>query len=189
MIKAQSVPEKQVESVWRAYHAQLLSFIASRVKDKEIAEDILQNVFIKILENIDSLKDMSKMKSWMYRIARNAIIDYYRAGKPNDSTSVVHETESAEKAGNENEIVISWLLPVIDSLPEKYRQAVLLCDIQGMSQKDFATHTGISYAGAKSRVQRGRAMLREKLTQCCHFLVDTYGNILGYSGKKSCDNC
>ena len=70
------------ETLWRAYSDQLLSFIRSRVKDPVIAEDILQDVFLKMHERLHTLKDDQKLQSWMYRIARNAIIDHYRSKKP-----------------------------------------------------------------------------------------------------------
>jgi RNA polymerase sigma-70 factor (ECF subfamily) len=88
------------------------------------------------------------------------------------------------------EEVSSWISPFIMGLPKKYRDALILSEINGMSQKDLAVHLGISYAGARSRVQRGRRLLKEELTQCCIFHTDKYGNIMDVNRKSDdCDNC
>ena len=70
-----------LETIWRENHDQLLSFINKRIKNKEESEDILQEVFIKILSKIGTLKDSSKLQSWVYQMTRNAIIDYIRKKK------------------------------------------------------------------------------------------------------------
>lgn len=70
-----------IEQIWQEYHDRLLGFITKRVNDHAAAEDILQDVFIKIYSRIDTLKDTGKLQSWMYQITRNAIVDYYRSHK------------------------------------------------------------------------------------------------------------
>ncbi len=66
-----------IESIWKKFNQQLLAFIRFKVKDKSVAEDILQDVFIKVFQNLDSLQDKEKLRSWLYSISRNAIYDYY----------------------------------------------------------------------------------------------------------------
>ena len=181
--------KNNIESIWKDYYDHLLIFILRKVPDKGTAEDILQDVFIKILSNLDSLKDSTKLKTWIFQITRNAIIDHYRKSK----TSVDNPFFSDEDNFEDNDIteeVGTWISPFISSLPEKYKEALTLSEIDGMSQKDLAVHLGISYAGAKTRVQRGRTMLKEKLTQCCIFHTDKYGNIMDYNhNPDNCDSC
>ena len=179
-----------IESIWKEYHDQLLMFIRNWVSDKDAAEDILQNVFIKILSRINSLKDNTKIKNWLFQITRNTIIDHFRESKDTENISSDLQEEDDEINDNITEEVGNWIAPFIRSLPEKYQEALLLSEIKGMSQKDLATHLGISYSGAKSRVQRGRSILKEKLTQCCIFYTDKYGNIMEYKRKENdCDAC
>ena len=83
---------------------------------------------------------------------------------------------------------LSGCIPAfLDSLPEKYREALFEVEINGLSQLELAKKLDISYSGAKSRVQRGREKLREALLDCCDIAADKYGNILEYSPRKSCD--
>jgi RNA polymerase sigma-70 factor (ECF subfamily) len=81
------------------------------------------------------------------------------------------------------------IVPMIDALPEKYKQAITLSEIEGISQKDLAKNLNISYSGAKSRVQRGREMLKSLLQECCKISTDTYGNITKYKIKNCNNNC
>ena len=184
----------RIEQIWKEYHTKLHSFIQKRVGDASTADDILQEVFIRIMSRIDTLKESNKMQSWIYQIARNAIIDHYRAHKTMEElpeTLTAEEVEPGEKARQEIE---SCLLPMIQSLPEHYRQAVMLSEIEGLTQKEAAKKQGISLSGAKSRVQRGRAMVKEMLLGCCHFEFDRLGRVIDYEQKgnacgKTCRKC
>ncbi len=180
----------KIELIWKEYYSQLLKFILKSIPDKDTAEDILQNVFIKILSNIDSLKDSTKLKTWIFQITRNAIIDHFRESKAAKSIPLDLKDEDDEIKNDITEEVGTWIFPFIKTLPEKYQEALILSELNGMSQKDLATHLGISYAGAKSRVQRGRTMLKERLTQCCIFHSDKYGNIMDYEhNPDNCESC
>ena len=181
-----------IEAVWNEYYDQLLRFISKRVPEKATAEDLLQNVFLKMLTNIESLKDSTKIKSWLFQITRNAIVDYYRkAQRPGNIAESLPE-ENDEISDDVMEEVESWVAPFINRLPEKYREALILSEIKGMSQKEMALYLGISYSAAKTRVHRGRLLLKQKLTECCIFYTDKYGNIMNYESNpnycKSCNN-
>ena len=179
-----------VKSIWIKYYDLLFKFILKRVSNKATAEDILQNVFIKILSNIETLHDSTKLKNWMFQITRNSINDHFRLLKKTESISADLPEEVDEADAGIMEEAGSWISPFISGLPMKYQEALILSEINGMSQKDLATHLGISYAGAKSRVQRGRTMLKKELTQCCNFHADKYGSILDVNPRTSeCDNC
>jgi RNA polymerase sigma-70 factor (ECF subfamily) len=179
-----------IKSIWNEYYNQLLNFILKRVSDKATAEDILQDVFIKIIPNIESLHDSASLKNWLFQITRNTIIDHFRDSRTTESISTDLPEEYDETNEDIMEEVGNWISPFIRGLPKKYRDALILSEINGMSQKDLAVHLGISYAGARSRVQRGRRLLKEELTQCCIFHTDKYGNIMDVNRKSDdCDNC
>ena len=85
---------------------------------------------------------------------------------------------------------MSWLEPMIGELPEKYRDALLLTDIKGLTQKELSEKLDISVSGAKSRVQRGREQLRENLLKCCHLEFNGTGKIVEYRPKAGkCKTC
>ena len=183
--------EEKIELIWKEYHNKLLDFIQKRITDSVMSEDILQDVFVKILSKIHTLKDISKLQSWLYRITRNAITDHYRQKK---KVSDIPEHISDIQFEGENKLMKEaeeWVKVLIKSLPDKYREAIELSEIKGISQKDIANQLHIPYPTIRSRVQRGRNMLKEKLTECCLLNVDAYGNILDVKPnlKNSYENC
>ena len=88
------------------------------------------------------------------------------------------------------EEVVACLKPMIDDLPEKYRQAIVLTEYENLTQKEMSQKLGLSLSGAKSRVQRAREKLKGTLLACCHFEFDRLGNILDYQVKdQTCRYC
>lgn len=176
-----------IEKVWADFTIQLRRFIASRVRNENDAEDILQDVFIKIHRGIDKLKDHTKLQAWVYQITRNAIIDYYR--KSDDAVEVTSELPDVVAEDNDNEEIESevaaWLRPMMEELPEKYREALELTENQGLTQKELAERLKISLSGAKSRVQRAREKLKDVLLQCCHVEVDRRGKVVDWESKEA----
>ncbi|MDD2390367.1 MAG: RNA polymerase sigma factor SigZ [Desulfobacterales bacterium] len=178
------------EKVWLEYHSNLRTFIKRRISNDAATDDILQNVFLKMHFGLASLKDETKLKSWLYQIARNAIIDYFRSQKPTvDIPEWLSqpETDPSEKVTQE---LSECLQPMIQLLPKNYREAVTLAELKGLRQKEVAQVQSISASGAKSRVQRGRALLKEMLAECCRLDFDHRGRISGYERKDGiCDGC
>ena len=75
---------------------------------------------------------------------------------------------------------------MVAALPEAYRDALRLTEYQGLSQKALSERLGISFSGAKSRVQRARAKIKEQLLNCCHFQFDYAGRIIDYQSRCAC---
>ncbi len=176
-----------LESIWDTFHARLRRFILKRISDEATADDILQDVFFKIHIRMSSLQDSDRLEAWLYQIARHAIIDHYR--RPDrliqiDETLPAPEPESAEPDAA-GEIAAS-LREMAESLPEPYREALLLTEFGGLSQQQLADRLGISLSGAKSRVQRARQKIRDDLLACCHFEFDHYGRVVDFWERCCC---
>ncbi|MHB8125410.1 MAG: RNA polymerase sigma factor SigZ [Desulfitobacteriaceae bacterium] len=180
-------------TLWEEFRVPLKYFIKKRIPNEQDTEDILQEVFFKIHSNMGSLKDDNKIHVWIYRITRNAIVDYYRK-QNNKSIELMEFTENLTNGQNDdlsaNGEIALCLKTMIDYLPEKYKQAITITEFQNLTQKDLSEKLGLSLPGAKSRVQRARAMLKETLLGCCHLEFDRLGNIIDYSHKtKNCKFC
>jgi RNA polymerase sigma-70 factor (ECF subfamily) len=170
------------ERIWQDYHNQLLSFIRRRVNDADMAEDILQDVFVKIHSRLDTLARSERVQNWLYRIARNAVIDHYRTRKQTEPLPAdLPQMEPDDEAWRELERCVA---PMIEMLPDRYRDAVMMSEIEGLPMKEVAARLGLSLAGAKSRVQRGRQMLRQVFLDCCRFEFDCRGKLVDWSNKK-----
>jgi RNA polymerase sigma-70 factor (ECF subfamily) len=176
--------------IWHQFNQHLLKFIHKRVKNEFDAEDILQDVFRKIHASIQHLSDESKIQSWVYRITRNAITDYYRVNA--NETFIHYELDipqEPEQTENLNQVVSRWLRCMIEDLDEKYREAIVLTEFENVTQKELADRLGISVSGAKSRVQRGREKIKEMLLACCHIERDGLGNVIDFQRKSASCNC
>jgi RNA polymerase sigma-70 factor, ECF subfamily len=184
------------EQAWEAFHAPLYQFIRRRVVDDATAEDLLQDVFLKIHQHGNSLKDAQRLESWIYQITRNLIIDHYRSHRqPMTSLETGEALDLPEDLPDDD--LMGDLLPCVRAmvltLPDPDRQALILTEYQGLTQKELGERLGLSFSGAKSRVQRAREKLKRELLACCHFELDQRGHILDYqprcdyTGLDSCE--
>jgi RNA polymerase sigma-70 factor, ECF subfamily len=167
----------------------LKDFIKRRVKNDEDAEDILQTVFYKIHNSISNLNETEKIHAWIYSITKNAIADFYRAQK-NESYITELQDDIIDKVQEEvtaNYEIAQCLKTMIQCLPEKYKQAIILTEFQNLTQKELGKRLGLSVSGAKSRVQRARIKLKEMLLGCCYLELDRMGNVIDY--KHKCSDC
>jgi RNA polymerase sigma-70 factor (ECF subfamily) len=187
------MPQLSTESVWAQLSSDLRQFIRRKVSDEHVADDVLQETFVRIHRSLASLQNEERLAAWVHQIARNAINDHYRR-TPGDRALPAENLEQA--AGNPLEPLQShaseWMQELIELLPEDYRAALKLAEIEGLTQQHVAERLGLSLSGAKSRVQRGRALLRELLNQCCTFQFDHAGRLMDCDplpDRRVCKDC
>lgn len=176
------------EAIYQQFRGPLKSFIAKRIQNEASAEDLVHDVFLKIHDQIKSLKDQDKLPAWIYQIARNSIIDSYRKKQQivdiADQILELEQSEIIQAPEDLNRVVQS----MIEKLSPQDKEALILSDFQGINQAEIARRLGISLSGAKSRVQRARKKLKELLLECCHFEFDRYGTVFNYH-PKNCTKC
>ena len=176
-------------TVVQAHRDALYAFVLKRVGDAAAAEDIVQEVWLKAYSRRTSLRHASKLRPWLYQITRNAIVDHYRAQKPSVTGPDEWPQSAPAEAQRAEKELARCLGPLLDQLPAIYRQALLLTEFEGVTQREVASRLGLSLSGAKSRVQRGRQMLREVLVTCCRVELDRRGGVVNYDRNKGCDHC
>lgn len=172
------------EAIWEKHGKTLLLFIQSRVKDKTIAQDLLQDVFIKIHLNLSHLKQEKSLLPWIYQIARNVITNHYRSPRLHvvSQKAEIPDTETASLPAD----FMNCMSAFLHKLPKKYKQALVLTDLGNQDQKQLSKQLNLSYSGAKSRVQRARRLLRSYFEDCCQIVSDKYGNIVSHKAKGNC---
>ncbi len=179
---------KNFQQIWSDFHKELEKFVYNRVKDNDVTNDILQEVFIKIYQNLNKLQDDTKINSWIYQITRNAIIDYFR--KQQSFTDIKEiDIKEPDLEKNENDELQKCIVPFIEQLPQKYKEAIIETELKGVSQKELSNILNISYSATKSRVQRAREKLKILFSDCCIIQNDNYGNVVEYKEKKTCNSC
>ena len=178
-----------LEAVWSQYSAAIRSFLHSRVADTNEVDDLLQEILIKTHKNLHQLQSETSVKAWLFQIANNTIIDFYRkrgrAPAPSPDELWYNENES-----NTEHVFERCVEPFINALPEPSAALLTAIDLQGQSQKEYAAALGISYSTLKSRVQKARIELRKLFEDCCHLTLDKQGNIADYELKPGrCMKC
>jgi RNA polymerase sigma-70 factor (ECF subfamily) len=179
---------ENIPVIWSRLNAGLKAFILPKVTNEADAEDILQEVFIKLHDNIGKIKDSEAIKPWIYRVAQNLVTDYYRRQKKEASLQVASsDLYGTSKKNQYMDTAVNDMISMMDDLPPEYCEALCLTEIEGLSQKEYAEKAGLSYSGAKSRVQRARVMLKDMLLKCCHYQFDKYGTV--YHIQPKCCSC
>ena len=158
-------------------------FLATRVSDPSDAEDLAQEILMKLHQRGHEVSDTTRLHAWIWAVARNTVVDFYRRRRPATVDLAAVDIEDArirfDSSAAEDD-VLSWLAPMIAQLPEPYRDAVRMSELEGVPQAEVAARLSIGLSGAKSRIQRGRARLREILMKCCEFERDEEGRIAAY---------
>lgn len=176
-----------MDHIWREYRSDLRAFLQSRVSNPADVDDLLQDLLLKSHQNLHTVKAAASLKSWLFQIARNTIIDYYRHQKkarsigPDDlwyddtDPDIRHALEKC-------------VAPFIAALPELQRTLLTAIDLERQPQKEYAARHGLAYSTLKSRVKKAREAMRKLFEDCCHLSLDAQGNIIEYQVKPgSCD--
>jgi RNA polymerase sigma-70 factor (ECF subfamily) len=182
------------DAIWTHLSSALRRFIRRRVADEHTADDLLQEAFVRIHRNLAALEEADRLAAWVYQIARNVVHDHHRSRANSTATladaELVVDDDPAESQTACGGAV--WLDEMIRSLPDGYREAVQLAELEDRSQQEVADRLGLSLSGAKSRIQRGRSMLKDALGRCCSFELDGRGRVMGCdpkSGQQVCRDC
>ncbi len=174
------------ETVYTRFHTRLRAFTLHHVADPELADDILQDVYLKIHAHVQDLRLSDRLESWLFQVTRNAIADHYRTARPQAELPESLPAPAPEEPDTADELAAS-IREMLCSLPPGDRQALELADLQGLTQAQLAARLGISLSGAKSRVQRARRKLKEAFLDCCHFEFDRYGRVI--DSTPNCPEC
>ena len=182
-------PETGTAEVWKEFRGRLRGYLVKRIPRNQDADDILQEIFLKVHRGLPKLKDSEKLEPWVYRITKNTLTDFYRTQR--DSQDGVEDMPDPMPANDDSEAasaIAACLRPMAEDLPEADREALRLAEWEDRPQKEVAETLGLSLSGAKSKVQRARRKLKKKLLDCCRFEFDRRGKIIHYRRRGNKDN-
>jgi RNA polymerase sigma-70 factor (ECF subfamily) len=181
----------KTEEILKEYSTGLKYFLRSKISNEQDVEELLQEVLIKSLNSFDSLNSQKSLKSWLYTIAKNTVIDFYRKNAKFKELEFFeeHYGESEEDETN-SEFLSKCITPMINSLPEEQRSILKAIDLEGISQKEFASSNNINYSTLKSKVQASRSLLKGTFEKCCDFTQNKQGSIVDFEEKSvTCKKC
>ena len=191
------------DAPWRPFVDGLRRFIQGRVPESD-AQDVLQDTLLRLHEASGSLRDADRAEAWVFSIARRTIADFYRARErgpeeqpvgraPAEATDDPFATDNLSGYDGEHDVheeVLSWLRPMAEELPEKYRHPLVKADFEGRTHEEIADDLGLSRSGATSRIRRARAALRERLRHCCEIEFGPEGRAVAFRRRDTpCETC
>lgn len=178
-----------IQNIWTEYQSSLKSFLHSKVGNPDDVEDLLQEILIKTHKNLHSVKDNEKIKSWVFQIANNTIIDFYRQSNKAHELSAEDLWYKQEEPQIIRELSLC-VLPFIKGLPEEDADLLMAIEIEALSQKEYAARKNMNYSTLKSRVKKSRKKLYSLFSNCCDFSIDNKGNLSQFKQRStSCSRC
>ncbi|MEO8119260.1 MAG: sigma-70 family RNA polymerase sigma factor [Rhodoferax sp.] len=165
-------------TAWSAHEPELRGWLRRRLANPGEADDLLQDLFLKALRQGERFCAVHNARAWLFEVARNTLADHLRVARstvelPDDLPARVVETDTVD--------TLTACLPrVLSELNVEDREAITLCDLQGMSQADFAAARGLNLSAAKSRIQRARVRLKQRMTQVCQVQLDGTGRVADF---------
>lgn len=175
--------DKGVLTEYQVCKPKIMRTILKKIESQAVADDIMQEVFLKIAKHEEKAQNLENLCGYMHQIAHNMVIDYFRQIRKNITLQdFENRTSETQEPNSINPPNVQFHLT---QLPEKYQEALHWVEIEGKSQKEVAEILNISYSGLKSRVQRGRTLLKEQILKCCNYEFDTYGNIIKCCGQEA----
>ena len=177
----------KTKKVWDLYANDVKHFILTKVKDEALADDLLQETFIKVHTKLDTLKDADKLKPWVFSIARYTVMDYFRNN--NIKYSIAEDTIFVEDT-NQEHTREDCLHGIIKALPKKYRDPLVLADIQGLKQAQISERLQLPLSTVKSQIQRARKLIAQGFVDCCDFKINDHGYLVGeLQEREDCKVC
>ncbi len=132
------------EKIWELLSTKLRSFLLQRVSDPQVADDLLQETFLRIHKKLNDIEDEQRLTAWVFQIARNLVIDHYRSKSRDPAAAMPDDVENPiDEKDNLNKLVMSWLPTFIAQLPDTYREAVELYELKEMPQQQIADQLNI----------------------------------------------
>lgn len=179
------------DTVYRAFHPRILRYLARLIGPDE-AEDVTQEVFVRISRSLNELRDESQLSTWIYRIATNAAIDRVRSAEYRSArrsspmegsceSGTVVAIESADVSVEQQAIrkeMSGCVQRLVNRLPESYRTVLVLSDMEGLKDREISEVLGVTTEAAKIRLHRARAKLKKSLDAECSFYRDPRNTLL-----------
>ncbi|WP_444909672.1 RNA polymerase sigma factor SigZ [Microbulbifer sp. TRSA005] len=190
MHKARAIKNMTIDSVWKEYRSALRAFLSSKVSSADAVDDLLQEILIKIHRNLHTVRDQKSIKSWLFQIANRTVIDFYRENGRLKEVELEDNLLLPEEDSETQRRLSACIEPFVNALPQESAALLKAIELEGQSQKSYATEHKIPYSTLKSRVQKGRSQLRKLFEDCCHFTHDSHGTVIDYVPKsKHHKNC
>jgi len=171
-----------VIQAWKNHEGELHSWLKTRLQNADDANDVLQKVFEKVMLQGDRFCAVENVRAWLFKVARNTLIDHHRIQHhdlplPDGLLEDVPRLDAVDD--------LSECLPrVLSELSSDDRAIIVQCDLNGASQQDYADARGMTLPAVKSRIQRARKRLRDRLKESCQVRTNEEGKVCCFVPRK-----
>jgi RNA polymerase sigma-70 factor (ECF subfamily) len=181
---------------WRRLSGDVGRLVARRLPTRADVDDVVQEVLLRVWRGGPDLRSNERFGGWLSRIAYTVSADHMRSRRrhPVAISDGARQEEASPTGAAPDEhppdarmLIAAVLRPFVENLPELYREAVTLSELDDLSHAVIARRLGLSVSGVKSRVQRGRELLRQMLERCCQIALDGRGAPMGCELKPDAD--
>jgi len=178
--------EVALTAAYKQLRRGLLAAIRYRVRDPQLAEDLLQDVFVKAVRSIREGHAPGNLAAWLHQVVRTTVVDHYRTRQLGQEPLLEDPPDiELEDLGSFQALALC-MQPLVQTLPPRYRDALLAADFRNEALAAIAEADGkVTVSAIKSRVSRARAMLRERLSSCCDLERDAGGRLEGFQPRES----
>jgi RNA polymerase sigma-70 factor, ECF subfamily len=171
-----------VAAAWQAHERELRAFLRRRAQDADLADDVLQDVFVKALREGRAFCMLGNPRAWLFQVARNALVDRFRTSHAHDSlTDDLGDSLAADVPATAPVDALAECLPrTLGELSPDDAAILRACDIEGQTQRAFADAHGLSLSAVKSRLLRARRRLRERISLACQVRFEPDGRVASH---------
>lgn len=160
---------------WTQHEPELRGWARHRLHSPSDVEDLLQDLFLKALRQGERFCSVQNARAWLFEVARNTLADRLRVAR--NTLELPDDLTNPEDVPDTVDSLVACLPRVLSELSAEDREAITLCDLQGMAQADYANAKGISLSAAKSRIQRARVRVKQHMTAACQVQLDAAGHV------------
>lgn len=170
-------------TAWTAHEPELRGWLRRQLGNPAEADDLLQDLFLKALRQGERFCTVHNTRAWLFEVARNALADHWRVAR--HTVALPDDLPAPAEVADTVDSLTACLPRVLGELSVQDREAITLCDLQGMGQAEFAQTHGLSLSAAKSRIQRARQRLRERMVLGCQVQLDENGQVSDFVPRSS----
>jgi RNA polymerase sigma-70 factor (ECF subfamily) len=164
-----------VRAAWTQCESELRGYLARRLADPALADDLAQDVFVKAMREGERFCRLDNPRAWLFQVARNAVVDHFRLRK--NTVPVETDLPAIDEPAAPVDALSGCIARVLGELPAEDADVIRRCDLEGMRLKDYAATEGLKIPTVKSRLQRARRRMRDHMTLACQVQFDEGGRV------------
>ncbi|MEG3765265.1 sigma-70 family RNA polymerase sigma factor [Alteromonas sp. 14N.309.X.WAT.G.H12] len=170
------------KAAWERNEHALFRWLLKKTGDEEVSRDLLQDVFVRVMQQRDRFCEVKNSRSWLFTVARNLLIDLVREHRVESVDDDIEDEETVYDAIDL--LALSCLSRVLEELTPQERDLITQCDLHGVHQKEYAEQHGLSLSAVKSRLRRSREKLKRQMEISCQVQLDEDHRVCNFTARS-----